>query len=169
MFTESAESLVQAARAASANDALLAGVRAVYRYLEAALCGGRSRPVCGRTDRRVITPPACRQCSRCCRFDAYGHNLFVSTAEMALFLRCSDLSRMADPIAGACPFLRTRPARCAARAARPLGCRLFFCDRSARWWQPDLYDLLHRRMRRLHEVFEVPYFYAEWLAALRAV
>ncbi len=169
MFNESAESLVQAARAARARDGLLADVQAIYRYLDAALRGCQSRPVCGRTDRRVITPPACHQCSRCCRFDVYGHDLFVSTAEMALFLRRTDPARVDGPIVGACPFLRIHPARCAARAARPLGCRLFYCDRSARWWQQDLYDLLHHRVRRLHETFKVPYFYVEWLSALRAI
>jgi hypothetical protein len=153
MFGQSPEPLLQAARLAMADDALAAAVRTTYRYADAAIARRR---------------PACHQCARCCRFDRYGHNLFVSTAEVALFLRSTDLARIAAPIAGSCPFLRTDPARCAARRDRPLGCRLYYCDPSAQWWQQDLYNTLHGRLRQLHASFHVPYFYAEWLAVLRA-
>lgn len=153
MFNQSAQSLVQAARAARSHDPLAAGVAAIYRSADAAI---------------AVRQPACHQCARCCRFARYGHNLFVSTAELALFLRRTHLARIDGPIAEACPFLRTDVARCGAREARPLGCRLFYCDASATGWQQDLYDRLHRRMRHLHQACDVPYFYAEWLTVLRA-
>jgi len=137
-----------------ADDTLAAAVRTIYRYADAAI---------------ALHQPACRQCSRCCRFDRYGHNLFVSTAEAALFLRSTAPSRIAASVTGACPFLRTDPARCAARRDRPLGCRLYYCDPAAQWWQQDLYNLLHGRLQRLHEWFHVPYYYGEWLAVLGTV
>lgn len=152
MFTKSAPELVSAAQLAMADDALAAGVRAIYRQADAAIA------------RRQ---PACYQCARCCQFARYGHNLFVTTAEVALFLRTTDLAR-ARPLAGACPFLRTDPPRCAARRNRPLGCRLYYCDPSAQAWQQDLYRLLHGRLQQLHASFDVPYLYSEWLAVLAA-
>lgn len=153
MFNQSAEALVEAARTAIANDALDAGVRCIYRYADAAI-GARQ--------------PVCQQCARCCQFERYGHNLFVSTAEVAVFLRSTSPARIRGPVDGTCPFLRIDPARCAARAARPLGCRLYYCDKAALGWQQDLYVLLHGRLQDLHEALGVPYFYAEWLVVLRA-
>lgn len=152
---EAAESLVAAALAAKANNALVEEVQAIYRAAGAAIA------------RRA---PTCWQSGRCCHFQKMGHNLFVSTAEAACFLRFTSPRRL-DGIAigGSCPFLREDPARCSARRARPLGCRLFFCDPSAQWWQHGLYNELHSRLRRLHEQLKVPYLYAEWLTVLRAV
>lgn len=153
MFSQSAQALVLAAREAIADDALAASVRTIYRGADAAI---------------ATRQPICRQCARCCQFASYGHNLFVSTAEVALFLRETNLTRIDHPIAGRCPFLRTDPGRCAARRARPLGCRLYYCDKSAQWWQQDLYNQLHHRLQDLHQASAVPYYYAEWLMVLRA-
>jgi hypothetical protein len=136
------------------NEVVLAAVQRIYRYADAAIARRR---------------PSCHQCARCCQFARYGHSLLVSTAEVALFLRSADLSRITAPPAGTCPFLRTCPARCAARRDRPLGCRLYFCNPSLQGWQQDLYNLLHGRLRQLHGSLNVPYYYAEWLAVLRVL
>jgi Fe-S-cluster containining protein len=153
MSAETAHLLVRAAVAAADPERLKAGVEAVYRYADAAIAAFR---------------PACHQCARCCQFQRHGHRLFVSTAEAAFFLRSTSVSRIHEPIGGTCPFLREAPGRCAARNARPLGCRLYYCHSSSQWLIPDLYGRLHRRLQVLHEVLGVPYYYAEWLAILRA-
>jgi hypothetical protein len=154
MFNQAAEGLVRAAQAALGDDALAAGVQSLYRTAEAAI---------------AVRQPICHPCARCCQFERYGHNLFVSTAEVAFFLQTRSVARVCMPLEGTCPFLRTGQARCSARSARPLGCRLYFCDRTCQTWQQDLYRVLHRRLQDLHLKMGVPYFYAEWLQVLGVV
>jgi Fe-S-cluster containining protein len=153
MQEESSQLLVGAAQAAIGRHGLIAGVEAIYRCADAATAARQ---------------PACRQCGRCCQFRRLGHRLFVSTAEAAFFLQSTSVLRVTGSFGGVCPFLREVPARCAARMARPLGCRLYYCDTATRRWQEGLYSRLHRRLQDLHQAVGVPYFYAEWLAVLRA-
>src|SRR5688572_16070154 len=35
---------------------------------------------------------------------------------------------------------------CTARNARPLGCRLYFCDENAQSWQNEVYEKYHARL-----------------------
>ena len=56
---------------------------------------------------------------------------------------------------------------CTAREARPLGCRIYFCDENAQAWQNDVYEKYHARLRAVHEEFGLPYRYLEWREALR--
>jgi hypothetical protein len=56
---------------------------------------------------------------------------------------------------------------CTAREARPLGCRVYFCDENAQGWQNALYERYHAKLRDVHARFDVPYEYIEWRAALR--
>lgn len=122
----------------------------------------------------------CRACGRCCRFDDYGHLLYTTTLELAVFAaetmsggpagrdRPHAAARMAMLTAefrGECPFLAD--GRCAVHAVRPAGCRLFFCGGGE--WQQDLYRDCHRRIRALHERFGMPYAYFEWLTGLAAL
>ena len=115
--------------------------------------------------------PVCATSGRCCRFDEFGHRLFVTTMELAAF--SADLGAGAsvretasgDP--GACPFQRDK--LCTVHAIRPFGCRVFFCDETSTDWQRHQYESFHAELKRLHERLAVPYFYVEWRAALRAV
>jgi len=154
MFAESsAGRLVEAARSAAGNEALIRCVAGVYRYAQA---------------RTAAWQPVCRQCGRCCHFDRLDHRLFISTVEFAYFIRVRSNDWAAEPLGGMCPFLRIGPVRCAARAARPLGCRLFYCHESCQSAARRLFEGLHLRVRRLHERFGVPYYYCEWLSVLHA-
>jgi Fe-S-cluster containining protein len=56
---------------------------------------------------------------------------------------------------------------CTAREARPLGCRIYFCDENAKSWQNEVYEKYHAQLAAVHERFGVPYRYIEWRAALR--
>jgi Fe-S-cluster containining protein len=135
--------------------------------------------------------PVCHSSGRCCHFDAWGHHLYVTTAELLHFLSVhirdafpeakiknqkskienrdpSSLSQLlasADP--AGCPF--QSGTFCTARAARPLGCRVYFCDPAAESWQNEVYEKYHAQLGALHEQFGVPYRYLEWRAALRLV
>jgi len=129
--------------------------------------------------------PVCRTSGRCCRFEEFGHRLFVTTMELATFagalqagptgnLPTRRHARIPLPMlapggaAGACcPFQRDN--LCSVHAIRPLGCRVFFCDESSTDWQREQYEQLHGRLRALHGALGIDYFYVEWLAALNAI
>ena len=114
--------------------------------------------------------PRCEISGRCCRFEAYGHRLFATTAELGLFVhelgeRRLDADRGWDGTG--CPFQSNK--LCTVHAMRPFGCRMFFCDATSTDWQNEQYERFHALLKRLHEEMSVPYFYVEWRQALAAV
>jgi len=108
--------------------------------------------------------PSCVMSGRCCRFEEFGHRLFVTTLELARFIQQSPIARSAWNGTG-CPFQRAR--LCTVHPIRPFGCRIFFCDPSSTEWQNAAYEDFHSQFKRLHEQFRVEYFYLEWRHALR--
>lgn len=71
--------------------------------------------------------PVCVASGRCCRFKEFGHVLFLSNLEAEVLLANAppyDLPVSAD----FCPFQKEN--LCTARAPRPLGCRIYYCDPS---------------------------------------
>ena len=134
----------------------------------------------------------CRQCGQCCRFEQFGHRLYVTAGELALMIKFAH-DRVSEPIGKIRPWgifdnpqslgdrsairngSRAKPAslcphqdqaRCLARPGRALGCRLFFCDPSANEWFSDAYESFHRQIKLLHAAHGLPYVYAELAAAL---
>lgn len=70
--------------------------------------------------------PRCDASGRCCRFTEYGHTLFISAFEAELLLEGAPL-RIEGPFTrDGCPYQVN--GLCTARDARPLGCRIYFCD-----------------------------------------
>lgn len=103
--------------------------------------------------------PVCRLSGRCCRFAEYGHTLFVSAPEVALLLAdAPQPARMLDE-GESCPW-QDAAGRCTARAARPLGCRVYFCDPAFQEHAPELSEEYIRRLKRLVETFDLPWDYA---------
>ena len=136
--------------------------------------------------------PICLSSGACCRFEEYGHRMYVSLLEAAFVVgridaararRAANPLRVLDVVAargrGDCPYLVTRAgdqittAFCGEHEERPLGCRIFFCDKGAdersSEWQSDLYEALHRETLALHERLAVPYRYLDWREALALV
>jgi Fe-S-cluster containining protein len=120
--------------------------------------------------------PVCVVSGRCCRFEEFGHRLFVTTAELATFVhgfeRQGGRTHAIDSAMNiwdgtGCPFQVAK--LCGVHALRPFGCRIFFCDATATQWQNDTYEAFHARLKRLHEDLGLPYFYIEWRQALRAI
>ena len=119
--------------------------------------------------------PLCIVSGRCCRFEEYGHRLYVTTLELAAFAHNFGelpkppalLEAIASWNGGGCPFQVGK--LCGVHAARPFGCRVFFCDPTSTDWQQQAYETFHARLKRLHEQFDVPYFYVEWRTALKAL
>jgi Fe-S-cluster containining protein len=148
------EQLLATVRAASQRGEVIDAVRELYGSLQAEI------------DRRR---PVCQISGRCCRFDEYGHRLYVTTMELAAFFH--DLQTPPPPPPAGdgrgCPFQINK--LCSVHAIRPMGCRLFFCDATAADWQQQQYELFHARLKRMHESLGVPYAYLEWRKALEVL
>ena len=140
-----------AVEAAAARPDVAAAVGRVYADIQAAI-----------DDRR----PVCTASGRCCNFEAYRHRLYVSTLELAAFVRGAPVATSVWDGTG-CPF--QGGGLCTVHPIRPFGCRMYFCDPTSTQWQNDAYERFHGALKRLHEELGVPYFYVEWRAALAAL
>lgn len=117
-------------------------VLAVYAEVDAAVAAAR---------------PRCEASGRCCRFEEYGHTLFISQFEADLLLETSPA--YAKPVGRAnCPFQIDN--LCTARQERPLGCRIYFCDPSFQDRQQEITESAIARLKSIADEFEVPWKYA---------
>ena len=119
-------------------------VREVYRELDAAVAA--LAPVCGVS-------------GRCCRFVEYEHTLFISAPEAAILL--ADAPPPSRPLddGATCPWQDDR-GRCTAREARPLGCRVYFCDPAYAGRGPDLAEAAIARLKAVVVALDLPWDYA---------
>lgn len=122
--------------------------------------------------------PACWASGRCCNFDAAGHRLYVTGLEAAYTVqRSRDREGASIPLAGdpaplaaeslsdarargGCPFQSAN--LCSAHTIKPLGCRVYFCDRSAQYWQHVLSERSLEMIRAIHDRHGLEYRYGEW-------
>ena len=153
--------LVAAWRTAAADPRIAAAVDALYADLAAEI---------------TARGPVCWASGRCCNFARTGHLLYATGLETALTLARLDPAPPASHpaltpnsltdarLSGGCPFQSSN--LCGVHAIRPLGCRIYFCDRSAQSWQGDLYESAMSRLRSLHDDRAIPYRYAEWRSML---
>lgn len=109
--------------------------------------------------------PLCVVSGRCCRFEEFGHRLFVTTLELARFVHELGATPGVDAWDGTgCPFQRAR--LCTVHSIRPFGCRMFFCDATSTDWQNAAYERFHAELKQMHERLGVQYWYVEWRQAL---
>src|SRR5690348_16287651 len=101
-------------------------------------------------DRAVAAAgPVCVASGRCCRFKEYGHVLFLSNLEAEVLL--DKAPAYESPVStDFCPFQKDN--LCTAREARPLGCRIYYCDptyqeTAARYTE----EFLHRLKELAHQ------------------
>lgn len=156
--------LVAAWRAAAADPAVAAGLEALYADVATQI---RARG------------PVCWASGRCCNFTRAGHLLYATGLETAHTLarlapaspapssppaRLPQLTIADARARGGCPFQTAN--LCGIHAIRPLGCRVYFCDRSAQLWQQELYESALARLRALHDAHGIPYRFAEWRSLL---
>ncbi|MBC8108936.1 MAG: hypothetical protein H7Z14_20290 [Anaerolineae bacterium] len=111
-----------------------------------------------------LRQPVCNASGRCCRFEEFGHRLFVTTMELAVFASKVESIQLAT---SGCAY--QVGGLCSVHTIRPFGCRMFYCDPTAAQWQQDQYEYFHAKLRKLHEELKVPYSYVEWREGLRAV
>lgn len=142
---------IQRIRALAEDAAFLDEMDKIYDALEA---------------RVAARQPICLNRGACCRFAQYDHSLYVTPVELAYFIaRTNFPSTAAATDDATCPYQQS--GLCNARQARPTGCRIFFCDPAASEWQPEESEVTLREIKALHQRFQVPYAYIEWLEALR--
>ena len=103
--------------------------------------------------------PACLVSGRCCRFEEYGHTLFASAPEMALLLADAPPPPRALDEGATCPWQDDR-GRCSARGARPMGCRVYFCDPSYQAMAPEIAEAGIVRLKALVDELGLPWDYA---------
>ena len=108
--------------------------------------------------------PICTNRGNCCKFGLFGHQLFVTPAELAYFTSTSDTDTVNAAEVDKCPYQQS--GLCTVREVRPLGCRIFFCDVAAQHWQPGETEATLERIKSVHDQHDIPYVYVEWLAAL---
>jgi Fe-S-cluster containining protein len=103
--------------------------------------------------------PVCQLSGRCCRFDEYGHTLFVSAPEAALLV--AEAPPPVRPLddGATCPWQDAR-GHCTARAARPLGCRVYYCDPTYEGQAEALSETFIGRLKRMADENRLPWDYA---------
>jgi hypothetical protein len=103
--------------------------------------------------------PRCEISGRCCRFEEFGHTLFASAPEIALLL--ADAPPPCRPLdeGATCPWQDLR-GRCTARDARPMGCRVYFCDPAYQTELPKIAEASISRLKRLVDDLGLPWDYA---------
>ncbi|WP_206108182.1 hypothetical protein [Paludisphaera soli] len=111
--------------------------------------------------------PVCQLSGRCCRFEEYGHTLFLSAPEAAVLI--ADAPPPVRPLDEGltCPW-QDLQGRCTAREARPLGCRVYYCDPVFDEHAPRLTEHFLGRLKALVDAEEWPWDYAPLHRHLRA-
>jgi hypothetical protein len=118
------------------------------------------------SDRLIAAKGAtCWNRGACCHFGMFGHRLYVTALEVCYYLATAEPPPPVND--DTCPH--AREGRCHARERRPLGCRVFYCDPAAQGWQGPVSEERLGRLRAMHDELNVPYFYADWIAVLRAL
>jgi hypothetical protein len=115
--------------------------------------------------------PVCWASGRCCNFKKTGHLLYVTGLEAAFTLvrhGNPGQDRLTESVgSGGCPFQVMN--LCGAHADKPLGCRVYFCDRTAQEWQNEVYERMLGLLREVHGRHNVEYRYGEWRMMLQTV
>ena len=102
--------------------------------------------------------PICQLSGRCCRFEEYGHTLFVSFLEVQYLLKHAPEPRRSLDRGQTCPWQDAQN-RCQARGARPLGCRVYFCDPAYQDSGQELSERYINRLKRLTEKYSLLWNY----------
>ena len=101
--------------------------------------------------------PKCDASGRCCRFEEYGHSLFISQFEAELLLETAPHYEKPITRAG-CPFQIDN--LCTARNERPLGCRIYFCDPTFQDQQQSITELAIAELKRIANEHDTGWRYA---------
>lgn len=110
----------------------------------------------------------CEQSGRCCKFEAYGHKLYVTTLEMLYFIKgMRETGTIAPSVLDHKTCAYQIKNQCTVRTYRPAGCRIYFCSGSSQDFQNELTESVLAELKALHKQFNVPYFYGDWTQWLK--
>jgi Fe-S-cluster containining protein len=136
----------------------------------------RLRDALDEIDRRVNESGfTCQQSGRCCRFESFGHRLYMTGLEIAWFRSLAgdpqtpaSTGSITLPVIHAkrdgCPY--QIDGMCSVHQSRPFACRVFFCQEGSDDWQSEQYETFQSTMKNLHEKLGLPYRYMEWRSGL---
>jgi len=111
-------------------------------------------------DREIASRgPVCQLSGRCCRFAEYDHTLFLSQIELEVLL--ADAPPPSRPLDEGltCPW-QDPQGHCTARNARPLGCRVYYCDPNYEGQATEISEEYLARLKQLTLELEQPWNYA---------
>ncbi len=101
--------------------------------------------------------PRCDASGRCCRFTEYGHTLFISAFEAKILLEHAPAYE--QPVSrDGCPF--QIGGLCTARDARPLGCRIYFCDESYQARMAEITEDAIAQLKQIADAYGTGWHYA---------
>jgi Fe-S-cluster containining protein len=109
--------------------------------------------------------PVCQASGRCCRFKEYGHTLFLSHLEAEALLAAAPPYDPSQVTPDFCPFQSGN--LCTAREARPLGCRLYYCDPTYAGKAEELTERFLTRLKRIADEAGAGWRYAPLHVFLR--
>lgn len=110
--------------------------------------------------------PVCDLSGRCCRFTEWDHTLFLSEIEAELLIAEAPPSARPLDDGATCPWQDDR-GRCTARDARPLGCRVYYCDPNYQETAHDLSATYLGHLRAISDKAGRPWNYAPLHTHLR--
>jgi hypothetical protein len=105
----------------------------------------------------------CNACGKCCDFDAYGHRLYVTHAEMLYFSEKIGTDNLKPMPSGACPYRVNH--RCSVHEYRFSGCRIYGCQGDAEF-QNQLTEQALDKIKAWCDTLGVPYEYSDLRQAL---
>ena len=110
--------------------------------------------------------PRCEISGACCRFREYGHRLYISRVEAERLFEVplpaenqTDESVSPETVKEVCPY-QSR-GLCTARGARPLACRIFFCDPEFDQAGQELTEEALKRLKSVHIQYQIPWEYRQ--------
>lgn len=102
--------------------------------------------------------PVCVASGRCCRFQEWGHTLFLSSLEAELLLTQPPPREGLPADGSGCPYQVEK--LCTAREVRPLGCRVYYCDPSYQETGRQISEKCLRQLKDLADARGLPWRYA---------
>lgn len=112
--------------------------------------------------------PVCVASGRCCRFEEYGHALFLTAIEREYLLEYAPAPARELDDGASCPW-QNASGLCTAREGRPLGCRVYYCDPSFQVAGEELSEAFLGRLKQIVRDHDLPWHYAKLHEHLQTV
>ncbi len=134
----------------SQNEEIIAEIGLLYAWLDRVLASHKAKA------------GTCTACGKCCDFDAYGHRLYITHAEMLYFSQKIG-GNLKEMRSGKCPYMVEN--RCSVHKHRFLGCRTYGCQGDSDF-QNELTEQALARLKNLCDSLNIPYKYMDLRQAL---